>query len=140
MSHPSPVPTPEATTPRSNRGRRRVALMVLAVVVLLALIVGIWPRFYAHKALQAQTTALAVPTVQVTKPEPAPPNTELILPADIQAEQQTPIYARTNGYLKNWYVDIGARVKAGQLLATIETPEVDHQLDQGRADLNTAQA
>jgi RND family efflux transporter MFP subunit len=88
--------------------------------------------------LQAQTAALAVPTVQVTKPEPAPASTELILPADIQAAQQTPIYARTNGYLKSWYVDIGARVKSGQLLATIDAPEVDDQLKQARADVMQA--
>ena len=65
---------------------------------------------------------------------------EIILPGNIQAFTDSPIYARTNGYLKKWYVDIGAHVKAGQLLAEIETPEVDQQLDQARADLNTAQA
>ena len=68
------------------------------------------------------------------------PQTEIVLPGNIQAFNDSPIYARTNGYLKKWYVDIGAHVKAGQLLAEIETPEVDQQLDQARADLNTAQA
>src|ERR1700683_2227781 len=65
---------------------------------------------------------------------------EIILPGNIQAFTDSPIYARTNGYLRKWYVDIGGRVKQGQLLADIETPEVDQALDQARADLNTAQA
>jgi RND family efflux transporter MFP subunit len=78
--------------------------------------------------------------VQVTKPTAAPPTQELVLPANIQAEQQTPIFARTNGYLKAWYADIGAHVKAGQLLAIIEAPEVDDQLRQARADEQQAQA
>ncbi len=73
-------------------------------------------------------------------PKMGAPGNEVILPGDIQAFQDSPIYARTNGYLKKWYVDIGAHVKAGQLLAEIETPEVDQQLDQAKADLNTAQA
>ena len=98
MSDPRNDSMPEATAARGNRkGRRRIALTVVAVVVVLAIVVGIWPRLRARTALQAQTAALAVPTVQVTKPEPAAPSTELILPADIQAAQQTPIYARTNG-------------------------------------------
>ena len=73
-------------------------------------------------------------------PKLGAPQAEIILPGNIQAFTDSPIYARTNGYLKKWYVDIGGRVKQGQLLADIETPEVDQQLDQARADLNTAQA
>jgi membrane fusion protein (multidrug efflux system) len=137
MSHSNDI-LAEETVPRSNRGRRRIALTILAVVVLLALVVGIWPRFHARKTPQAQTNALKVPTVQVTRPEPAPPKTELILPANIQADQQTPIYARANGYLKNWYVDIGAQVTAGQLLAMIDAPEIDDELTQARADVRQA--
>jgi multidrug efflux pump subunit AcrA (membrane-fusion protein) len=76
----------------------------------------------------------------VIHPTLGAPQTEIILPGNIQAFTDSPIYARTNGYLKKWYVDIGGRVKQGQLLAEIETPEVDQQLDQARADLNTAQA
>jgi membrane fusion protein (multidrug efflux system) len=141
MSDPRNDSTPEAAAARGNpKRRRRIALTALAVVVVLAIVVGVWPRLRARAALQAQTAALAVPTVQVTKPEPAPPSTELILPAAIEAAQQTPIYARTNGYLKNWYVDIGARVKSGQLLATIDAPEVDDQLKQARADVMQARA
>src|SRR6202171_2388606 len=141
MSDPRNDSTPEAAAARGNpKRRRRIALTALAVLRVLAIVVAVWPRLRARAALQAQTAALAVPTVQVTKPEPAPPRTELILPAAIEAAQQTPIYARTNGYLKNWYVDIGARVKYGQLLATIDAPEVDDQLKQARADVMQALA
>ena len=78
--------------------------------------------------------------MDVIQPKPGAPHQEIVLPGNIQAFTDAPIYARTNGYLKKWYVDIGARVKAGQLLAVIDTPEVDQQLLQARADLNTAEA
>ena len=83
---------------------------------------------------------MAIPTVSVVHPKRTAPADEVVLPADVQAYIDSPIYARTNGYLKRWYVDIGARVKNGQLLADIETPEVDQQLRQSRADLATAEA
>ena len=83
---------------------------------------------------------MAVPTVAVIHPKRGATAEEVVLPGNAQAYVATPIYARTNGYLKIWYFDIGAHVKAGQLLAEIETPEVDRQLDQARADLATAQA
>jgi RND family efflux transporter MFP subunit len=81
-----------------------------------------------------------VPTVSVVHPKRGALKDEIVLPGNIQAFTISPIYARTSGYLKKWYVDIGGRVKAGQLLAEIETPEVDKQLDQAHADLTTAQA
>jgi RND family efflux transporter MFP subunit len=113
-----------------------VALVIIAAIV----IAGVVPRLKATAALKTATNELAVPTVTVMQPKLGSPQNEVVLPGSIQAFSDSPIYARTNGYLKNWYVDIGARVKTGQLLADIETPEVDQQLDQGRADLNTAQA
>ncbi len=76
----------------------------------------------------------------VAQPKKSAPGQEIVLPANVQAFRDAPIYARTNGYLKRWYVDIGARVKAGQVLAEIDTPEVDQQLHQARADLGTAEA
>ena len=91
--------------------------------------------------MRTETYDLAIPTVAtVIHPKLGAPQTEIIFPGNIQAFIDSPIYARTNGYLKKWYADIGAHVKAGQFLAEIETPEVDQQLDQARADLNTAQA
>jgi len=113
-----------------------VALLVIAAVV----IAGIVPRKNAKAALAIETRDLATPTVAVIHPKMGTPQTEIVLPGNIQAVVDSPIYARTNGYLKKWYADIGAHVRAGQLLAEIETPEMDQQLDQARAELNTAQA
>jgi RND family efflux transporter MFP subunit len=113
-----------------------VVLVIIAGIV----IAGIVPRLKAKAALRIETYDLAVPTVSVIHPKLGAPETEIVLPGNIQAFTDSPIYARTNGYLKKRYVDLGSRVKAGQLLADIETPEVDQQLDQARADLNTAQA
>ncbi|MGH9702894.1 MAG: efflux RND transporter periplasmic adaptor subunit [Candidatus Acidiferrales bacterium] len=90
--------------------------------------------------MKTETTDLAIPTVAVVHAKRGAPQQEIVLPGNIQAFTDAPIYARTNGYLRKWYVDIGAHVKAGQLLAEIDTPEVDQQLQQARADLNTAQA
>ena len=113
-----------------------VAILVIAAVV----IGGIVPRLRAKAALRGETYDLAVPTVTVIHPSHGAPQTEIVLPGNMQAFMDAPIYARTSGYLKKWYVDIGSRVKANQLLAEIETPEVDQQLEQARADLNTAKA
>ncbi len=90
--------------------------------------------------MQQQTNELAAPSVLVQKPQIGAPSQELILPGNLQAYTDSPIYSRTNGYLKKWYFDIGAHVKQGQLLATIESPEIDQELAQARADLATAQA
>jgi RND family efflux transporter MFP subunit len=127
-----------AGQPRSKRGAlwAIIALLVIAAIV----VAGVLPRRRAQADLKKVTEDLAVPTVSVIHPKLGAPQTELILPGNIQAFTDSPIYARTSGYLKKWYADIGARVTAGQLLADIETPEVDQQLDQARADLNTAQA
>jgi RND family efflux transporter MFP subunit len=127
-----------AGQPKPKRGAlwAIVALLVVAAIV----VAGVVPRRRAKAALVDTTNDLAVPTVSVIHPKLGAPQTEIILPGNIQAFTDSPIYARTNGYLKKWYVDIGARVTAGELLADIETPEVDQQLDQARADLNTAQA
>lgn len=113
-----------------------IALLIIAIVV----IAGVVPRWRARAALRTETYNLAVPSVSIIHPKLGASQTEIVLPGNIQAFTDSPIYARTNGYLKSWYADIGTRVKRGQLLADIETPEVDQQLDQARADLNTAQA
>src|SRR5256886_5590329 len=83
---------------------------------------------------------MAIPTVAVIHPAAEAGQEDLVLPGTLQAYVESPIYARTNGYLKKWYHDIGSRVRQGDLLADIDTPEVDQQLSQARADLNTAQA
>jgi RND family efflux transporter MFP subunit len=127
----------------AEAGRSGRGLLIAVVVLLIAVAVvigGIVPRMKAKADLRVTTDDLAVPTVNIAHPKSGSPQTEIVLPGNIQAFVDSPIYARTNGYLKKWYVDIGARVKSGELLAEIETPEVDQQLDQAAADLNTARA
>ncbi len=99
---------------------------------------GITGRVSAEAALVQQTRQSAVLTVSVTHPKVTDASQQLELPGNTQPLIDAPIYARTNGYLNKWYVDIGTKVKAGQLLAEIATPEVDHQLQQAKADLETA--
>ncbi|HXO88924.1 MAG TPA: efflux RND transporter periplasmic adaptor subunit [Candidatus Acidoferrales bacterium] len=137
-----PDNTGNATPGAQQPATRRTGLwIILALLVIAAIVVaGLLPRLHARAALKDRTNDLAVPTVNVMHPKLGAPQTEIILPGNIQAFTDSPIYARTNGYLRKWYVDIGGRVKQGQLLADIETPEVDQALDQARADLNTAQA
>ena len=101
---------------------------------------GITTRVSAEKALVMETHDAAFLTVAVIHPKVTGATQELVLPGNTQPLIDAPVYARTNGYLKKWYADIGTRVKAGDLLADIETPEVDHQLQQAKADLETAQA
>jgi RND family efflux transporter MFP subunit len=132
----------QAPRPGPERPSGRTWLYALIAVVLLAALVvgGILPRVRARAALRTETNQMAIPAVVVVKPKPTAPGQELVLPANVQAFMDSPIYARTNGYLRHWYADIGARVKKGQLLAEIDTPEVDQQLSQARADLATAEA
>jgi RND family efflux transporter MFP subunit len=121
----------------------RLALMGVAVVLVVAAVlagIGILSRFHAEKALAARTTELAAPTVIAAIPRQGAPVDSFVLPGNVTAWTDSPIYARTSGYLTHWYFDIGARVKKGALLAEISTPEIDQQLNQAKADLNTAQA
>jgi len=126
--------------PPISGGKAILLLLVVLVVAVVLAVMGIIPRLRARTTLQQQTNELAAPTVLVAKPQIGAPSQELILPGNLQAYTDSPIYARTNGYLKKWYFDIGARVKQGQLLATIESPEIDQELAQGKQDLATAQA
>jgi multidrug efflux pump subunit AcrA (membrane-fusion protein) len=129
-------------TVTTKRGRLLKLLILAAAACALAFVIysGIRSRVHANTTLVNTTEQAAVLTVSVVHPEPGAPSNELVLPGSTQAFTDTPIYARTSGYLKKWYFDIGARVKQGQLLAEIDTPEIDRQVQQGRADLQTAQA
>ncbi|MGH9776048.1 MAG: efflux RND transporter periplasmic adaptor subunit [Candidatus Acidiferrales bacterium] len=120
----------------------RRLLIIAAVLAAGALLVfgGILPRRKAAAEVREDTQQLAVPTVEVVTPKRAAPTQDLVLPGNIMAFTDAPIYARTNGYLKRWYADIGTHVRTGQLLADIESPEVDQELQQARADLGTARA
>lgn len=124
-----------------KRSRKSWIILAIAVIAVAALLFsGIWSRVKAGAKLRAETVQAALPAVSVVSPKPSVPTDELILPGNVQPFITSPIYARTNGYLKKWYFDIGAHVKQGQLLAVIETPEVDQQLQQARSNLLTAQA
>jgi multidrug efflux pump subunit AcrA (membrane-fusion protein) len=127
-------PTPQAT-------RRTVMIVVvLLIVAIVVAITGIIPRMHARAALRQQTDSMAVPEVAIVTPQMGQPMQEVLLPGTIQAHSDAPIYARTNGYVKAWYHDIGVHVHKGELLAIIETPELDRQVDEARANLNTAKA
>jgi RND family efflux transporter MFP subunit len=147
--HPQTQDTPQTGAqirPLNNVGARKrsrkswlaLAIAVIAVAALLA--TGIWSRVKARNTLDTETAQAALPAVSVVSPKQTAPADEIILPGNVQPFITSPIYSRTNGYLKKWYFDIGAHVKQGQLLAVIETPEVDQQLQQARSNLLTAQA
>lgn len=114
----------------------RKALMIVGVILLVLLVAGaltLISRESHERALAKETERESIPTVAVVHPVAESPDVELILPGTLQAFEESPIYARTNGYLVRWYRDIGSRVKEGDLLATIDTPEVDQELNQTRA-------
>jgi RND family efflux transporter MFP subunit len=115
-------------------------LTAAAVVVGFVVYTGIHERAMAESTLGVRTEQAAIPSVAIIQPSSGALPQEIVLPGNTEPFNATPIYARTNGYLKSWYVDIGAHVKQGQLLAEIETPEVDQQLEQARADLKNSQA
>jgi len=129
------------TPPRRPRwGLAVVLVLIVVAIVALVIVGGILPKLKARQQLRAETNELAVPTVAVIRMNPTTAAQEVVLPANIQPYISAPVFARTNGYLEKWYFDIGAHVKKGQLLAEIETPEVDAQLRQAQADVATAQA
>src|SRR5271167_368792 len=125
---------------RQHELRRWVVLAVALLVVAALLSSGIWSRVKARTTLKAETDQVALTAVSVVSPKQTAPAEEIILPGNVQPFITSPIYSRTNGYLRKWYFDIGAHVKQGQLLAVIETPEVDQQLEQSISNLNTAKA
>ena len=132
------VYTPSGTK-TGERQLRRVALFVGVAAVIVIAWVGVSGHFAAAK-LKDVTEQEAVINVATTRPTAQPGLGDLVLPGNVQANYEAPIYARTSGYLKRWLVDIGTKVKAGQLLGEIESPEVDQQLRQAEADLATAEA
>jgi RND family efflux transporter MFP subunit len=124
-----------------KRPRKRWLGLAIALIVTAAILAfGIWSRVRARETLDAVTAQMALPAVSVVSPKQTTPAEEIILPGNVQPFITSPIYSRTSGYLKKWYFDIGAHVKQGQLLAVIDTPEVDQQLQQSVSNLNTAKA
>jgi len=123
-----------------SRAKLLVITLSIGAVIAAVLYFGILSRRKADAGLRAVNAEMGVTSVSVVQPKPAAPVQELVLPGSIQPLISSPIYARTDGYLKKWYFDIGSHVKVGQLLATIQAPEVDEQLEQARSTLATAQA
>jgi len=131
---------PSSNVHPAHRGRARLYVLGGLVVFLGLLAWTLVSRGWARAELAEQTVQTSTPTVATVMPTRGPNDQSLVLPGSVQAYYEAPIFARTSGYLKVWYTDIGARVKRGQLLAEIDTPEVDSELRQAEADLATAQA
>jgi RND family efflux transporter MFP subunit len=128
------------TQPQARKSRLFGYLLIGVIALVLLGAFTLLQRRSQYQALAKETEALSVPTVAIIHPTTEPPDEGLVLPGSMQAYVESPIYARTNGYLKKWYRDIGGRVRQGELLADIDTPEVDQQLSQARADLETSKA
>src|SRR6516165_9470886 len=138
--HQAPEITPPPKLPPATP---RKALLLIVLVLLLLVIGGVisfFVRLHDSHVLANESEREAIPTVAVVHPTAEKPDEELVLPGTLQAYEESPIYARTNGYLLRWYKDIGSRVTKGDLLADIDTPEVDQELSQAKADLNTFKA
>jgi len=129
--HPDIVRPPDLAPAPAGRGKLLVAVALL--VLLIGGAITFLNRRSESNALAKETEAVSVPTVAVVQPQTEPGNDELVLPGNLQAYIESPIFARTNGYLLRWYKDIGSQVRQGELLATIDTPEVDQELSQARA-------
>ena len=121
-------------------GKALVGLAILLIVAAVLAGWGLWSRRKANTVLAEHTTELAAPAVIAVAPTQGAPTDSFVLPGNVTAYTDSPIYARTSGYLTKWYFDIGARVKKGALLAEISTPELDQQLSQAQNDLVTAEA
>jgi RND family efflux transporter MFP subunit len=134
--------TEQGPKQKAGTSWRGLLIVVLAGALILAVAIsgGLIARAKATSALQRETLRDSIATVSVVHPQLTSGAEEVVLPGNMQAFIDTPIWARASGYLKAWYVDIGAHVKQGQLLADIEAPEVDQQLEQAKEQLNTAQA
>jgi RND family efflux transporter MFP subunit len=130
----------EETTERRRNSSRIIAFVVIVLVFVGLALWGIESRRSVRAALNLSGQSAATTPVAVVHPQPSGTSGEILLPGNIQAYLETPIYARTNGYLKKWYFDIGARVQEGQLLAEIDTPEIDQELRQLEAAQLQAQA
>jgi RND family efflux transporter MFP subunit len=132
--------SPEPSTHPVSRRGLRIAGLATAAIAVVVVGAGIAARASSSQRLRQWTSAQALPVVTVTPPTPGANSSVLALPGRLEAYSRAPIYARINGYVKEWEVDIGGRVKAGQLLAQLEAPDLDQQLSQARADLLTAKA
>ena len=139
-SHKDTLPHPAKSPPRPGKSRagRRLLIAILVALVIVGCL--LWQRSRTYRQLAITTNQMAVPTVSTVLPQTGPAQTEIQLPGNLMAYSEASIYARTNGYLKAWYTDIGAKLTAGELMAEIDAPDVDAQLRQAAANLSQARA
>ena len=140
-----PPPTTESQPPASNFPKpsghtRMIAFAGFAVFLICALVLGFIPRWHQRQIAMADTSELAITTVTVVSPKPGKEETSLMLPAEVQPWRLASVYAQASGYLKDWLTDIGTHVQAGQLMADIETPNLNEELQEAQAELDLAQA
>jgi RND family efflux transporter MFP subunit len=137
------APRPNETAPQPSPVKPRTVVLIVGAVLVVLLLSGaltLLKRAQDERVLAKETEKNSVPTVAVIRPQAEKPDQELVLPGNVQAYEESPINARTNGYLVRWYKDIGSRVKQGELLAKIDTPEVDQELLQARATRQQVEA
>jgi RND family efflux transporter MFP subunit len=140
MSSPAGNPAVNAPPARGLTRGTWIGLIVVVIVLAVVVVLGIASRAHSESVLESENKQASVADVDVIHPAGSSVSDEIALPGNTQAYMDTPIYSRTSGYLKAWYFDIGAHVHKGQLLAVIETPELDQQLQVAQADLKSAQA
>lgn len=138
-ANPPPPRASASASPAATARLRRTVIWVV-VIVIIGVVAGLVPRWRQRATLAAETRELVIQTVAVTTPTPGTNAAGASLPAELKPLVEAPIYARASGYLKAWHMDIGAKVEAGQLLAEIETPELDQELARARAQLAEAEA
>ena len=131
---------PKLPDPAQPRPRSWKEAFIALLIVMLLVAWGLITRGEAQASLEKQAATGNIPTVAITHPKAGPADEEVVLPGEVRGEFETSLYARTNGYVRSWKADIGTRVKAGELLAVIDAPELDQQLHQAQADLETARA
>src|SRR4029077_6457557 len=133
----APHGPPALSVVQAPRRSKRGWLIAGAILVVFGGIVvyGILARLWKGNTVRGETAQMAVPSVSVVSPQRSAPSQEIVLPGNVQPFISSPIYSRTSGYLRSWHADIGAQVKKGQLLAVVDTPEVDQQLAQSRSNL-----
>jgi membrane fusion protein (multidrug efflux system) len=136
----APAESKSKPAAKSLSKRARIAAAIIALAIIGGLALGFLPRWRQSRLTRIDTSRLATPSVSVVLPAPGTNGGGLVLPAEVKPWLEASIFARANGYLKNWVADIGAHVEAGQQLALIETPDLDQQLEQAKAQLVLAQA
>ncbi len=136
----APAESQDKAAAKPPAKRARIAAAIIALVIIGGLALGFLPRWRQSRLTMTDTSQLAIPSVSVVSPTTGTAGGGLVLPAEVRPWLEASIFARANGYLKNWVADIGAHVEAGQLLALIETPDLDQQLEQAKAQLVLAQA